>query len=167
MATLYELDARLDALLEKVWQTEDGLIDKESGEVLDNSVLDDLQMEFTEKVDNIGCYIKNLCAEAEMYEREAEWQAHRAKRAKAKAESLRKYLMLHMEEGKKFSSPHCEMKWSKSEATNIFDISLIPKEYIKVKTEEKPDKTAIKKAIKAGATVPGAELVRNVNLTIK
>lgn len=166
MATLYELDARLDALLERVWQTEEGLVDKESGEVLDSSLLDDLEMEFSDKVDSIGCYIKNLYAEAEMYKREAKWQAERAKRAENKADSLRSYLMLHLEKGKKFSSAHCEVKWSESTSTDIVDVDKIPDRFIR-KVERVPDKRAIKAALESGENVLGATLKRNVSLTVK
>ena len=52
-------------------------------------------------------------------------------------------------------------------ATEVDDIALLPKQYKTVKVEEVADKTAIKKAIQAGETVPGAHLVENVSLQIK
>ena len=43
----------------------------------------------------------------------------------------------------------------------------LPKEFIKVKTEEKPDKVAIKDAIKSGEKINGAKIVTNYNIQIK
>lgn len=167
MATLYELDARLEALLSRIWIEGDTAIDTDTGEVLDRKALDDLQLEYSVKVDNICCYIKNLLADAETYKREAAWQKARAERAESRAKSLTAYLALHVEPWKRFSTAHCEIGWRKSEPVNVFDRAALPKEYIKTKTEETVDKVAIKKAIKSGIDVPGAELEQKINIRIK
>lgn len=52
-------------------------------------------------------------------------------------------------------------------ATEVDDIALLPAEYKTTKVEEVADKTAIKKAILSGESVPGAHLVENVSLQIK
>ena len=49
--------------------------------------------------------------------------------------------------------------------TVITDEMLIPPQYLRTKIE--PDTAAIKEAIKAGETVPGAMLVDSVSLTVK
>jgi len=54
-----------------------------------------------------------------------------------------------------------------SEAIEVHDISLLPIEYQTKTVTYKPDKAAIKEAIKSGNDVPGAVLVRNQNLVIK
>lgn len=46
----------------------------------------------------------------------------------------------------------------------VLDESMIPEQYIKVKTTYVPDKTAIKGAIQGGEAVPGAELVRKLKV---
>ncbi|MBD2429507.1 siphovirus Gp157 family protein [Phormidium sp. FACHB-1136] len=46
----------------------------------------------------------------------------------------------------------------------VLDESMIPEQYIKVKTTYAPDKTAIKGAIQGGETVPGADLVRKLKV---
>ena len=90
-----------------------------------------------------------------------------AKAAKAKAESLRGFLSRYLN-GKKFESAKVAMSFRKSEAVE-FDakcIGDVPEEFLKFKDPEL-DKVAVKKAIKAGETVPGCELVARQNLQIK
>ena len=52
-------------------------------------------------------------------------------------------------------------------ATEVDDLALLPSEFKTTKVEEVADKTAIKKAIQGGASVPGAHLVENISLQIK
>ena len=54
----------------------------------------------------------------------------------------------------------------KSESTEITDLSLIPKEFLKYKDPE-PNKTEIKKAIKEGREIKGARIIENESLVIK
>lgn len=60
-----------------------------------------------------------------------------------------------------------ELSYRKSEAVVFTDEALIPAEYKKEKLTISVDKTEIKKAIKAGTEVPGAEIEVRQNLQIK
>ena len=60
-----------------------------------------------------------------------------------------------------------KLSFRKSEAVEITDAGVLPDLYITRTVTESPNKVLIKEAIKAGATVPGAELVVNNNLQIK
>lgn len=60
-----------------------------------------------------------------------------------------------------------ELSYRKSEAVIFTDEALIPAEYKKEKLTISVDKTEIKKAIKAGTEVPGAEIEVRQNLQIK
>ena len=51
--SIYEID---DSIL--------ALVDMETGKIEDEKRFDELQMERRQKVENIGCYYKNLVAEA-------------------------------------------------------------------------------------------------------
>lgn len=55
----------------------------------------------------------------------------------------------------------------KSESIVITHEEQLPNDFKIMKLTTSPDKAAIKKAIKAGESVPGAELVTNNNLSIK
>ena len=58
-----------------------------------------------------------------------------------------------------------KLSYRKSDSVNVIDLDAVPDEYKKITIAA--DKTAIKKAIKEGAEVAGAELVTNQNLQIR
>lgn len=119
------------------------------------------------KIENLGCWYKNLLADAEALKAQKNAFAEREKAAKAKAESLKGFLSRYLN-GKKFETAKVAMSFRKSEAVE-FDakcIGDVPEEFLKFKDPEL-DKVAVKKAIKAGETVPGCELVARQNLQIK
>ena len=63
MASLYEINqAIIDCMVENT--------DMETGEILDVQQLDALQMQLEDKLEGIGCWIKNLEAEAAAYKAE-------------------------------------------------------------------------------------------------
>lgn len=142
------------------------VVDGETGEVFDSSYLDNLHMEKEKKVDNIACWAKELRMEARNCRDVAEAYIKRARQAEKKADSLESYLATWIP-GEKMDTKRCQIRWRKSNKTVIKDPLQIPKDYIKVKTEEVIDKTRIKKAILSGTAVPGAELVESQNVQIK
>lgn len=154
---LFDIDERLAACVKL---DESRVVDTESGEIIDLEAIAALEMERDKKIENLGCWYKNLLAEAEAF-------AEREKAKKAKAESLKGFLSRYLN-GKKFESAKVAMSFRKSEAVE-FDakcIGDVPEEFLKFKDPEL-DKVAVKKAIKAGETVPGCELVARQNLQIK
>lgn len=139
-------------------------VDTETGEIIDAEKLESLQMAFDEKVENIALWIKNLLADAAAIKTEKDALADREKACRNKAESLKSYLASALD-GSKFSTPRVAISWRKSESVEIDDVTIIPSEYWKVKTDL--DKMGIKKALKAGAQVSGARIVTNNNIQIK
>ena len=154
MATLYDIDERITAL-----------IDPDTGEITDFDALEQLQIERTAKLENVALWIKNLKADAEMYKAEAQSFTEKQKRAEAKADSLKRYLTNALG-GQKFKSALCDVTFRRSESVNVQDITQIPEQYIRYGAPT-ADKTAIKEAIKAGQTIPGAEIVENTSIIIK
>lgn len=67
----------------------------------------------------------------------------------------------------KMNTEFNKLSFRSSESVEILDEDKIPEQFRKIKTEIKPDKTAIKEAIKAGKTVPWATIVEKQNLQIK
>lgn len=156
MAKLYELTEALnDFELE---------IDEETGEVLNVDDLDQLQLERDEKVENVALFIKNLLADAEAYKREKESFAKKQQVAMRKAESLKEYLA-HNLDGEKFKSDRVTITYRRSESVEVTDLLALPPDLYY--TEFKPDKAAIKKAIKCGEVLEGAELVEKTSIQIK
>lgn len=161
---LFDIDERLAACVKL---DESRVVDTESGEIIDLEAIAALEMERDKKIENLGCWYKNLLADAEALKAQKNAFAERKKAAKAKAESLRGFLGRYLN-GKKFETAKVAMSFRKSEAVE-FDakcIGDVPEEFLKFKDPEL-DKVAVKKAIKAGETVPGCELVQRQNLQIK
>ena len=59
----------------------------------------------------------------------------------------------------RFSFPNHELSSRKSQAVVIDDEEALAPEWLAVTTTSKPDKAAIKEALKAGQLIPGAQLV--------
>ena len=155
MSSLYQIDA---AIL--------NCCDIETGEIIDADALDALMMEREQKIENIALYIKNLTADAAAYKAEKEAFAAREAQAANKADRLKKYLTAALN-GQKFSTARCAVSFRRSEKLEIDEESSIPAEFISRTVTIKPDKTAIKAAIKAGQYISGCRLVENQNISIK
>lgn len=152
---LYEIDKAILAC-----------IDPETGELLDEAALADLQMERTQKIKNVALWLKNLNASAAAYKAERDAFDERMKQAQKKAESLKRYLADALG-GEKFVADECAVSFRKSTAINVLDEAAIPVAYMTEKVMRSPDKTAIKAAIKGGEAVPGVALVENLSVQIK
>lgn len=166
--TLYEIDSRIKAIIDSLYDAVD-----ENGEItgeIDFTELEQLQEDRKTKMENIALYIKNTEAEAEAIKAEEEKLKARRERLTRKADGLRNRLIYSMEASNEpeIETARCHAKIKKTESTEILDASQIPEEFInvKIKEERNPDKTAIKKAIKAGATISGAQIKINTKVVI-
>lgn len=142
-------------------------IDEETGEILNYDVLDQLQLDRQQKIENVGCLIKNLEVDSEALKAESKNMAARAKVIDNRISSLKGYLQ-HALQGEKFSTTNVAITWRRSESVDILSEDLIPDEYCSIEqvTLRKPDKKAIKAAIKAGHEVQGALLNEKQNVQI-
>ena len=163
--TLYEI-------IEGIEQAYDACYDEETGEISEAAyaLLEDLEAKKEEKVENIGCLIKNLRAEAEAVKAEKLALQKRQSRLENKAEWFKEYLSRclvedYAEGKKKWSFPRVELGFRSSESVVIDDLDALDDEFVAIKRE--PAKTAIKRAIKDGISVDGAHLEQNINLQIK
>ena len=155
MPTLYEIN---QAIMD--------CCDTETGEIIDAEALDSLLMQRDEKLEAVACWIKNLQSDALAYKAEKDAFAARQKAAEKKAESLKKYLADALQ-GQKFSTAKCAVSFRKSEKVDIPDEYLVPLEFLEEEVTYKPNKTAIKEAIKAGREVCGCQLIENISVQIK
>lgn len=165
--SLYEIDARIKAIIDGIMDA----ADEETGEVgeIDLTELHELQEARETKLENIALYAKNLAVEASAIKDEENALADRRKRLERKCERMKGILINAMKEdgNKKISSPRFEAVLRDNKKTEILDPEAIPDEFINVKVEKAPDKTAIKKAIEAGQEVAGAQLIINTTISIK
>lgn len=163
MASLYELDGMVLTVLE------DGLVfDEETGEVLfDVDNLEALEMERNEKLEAVACYVKGLEAEAAAIKAEEKALKDRREAKEKKAERLRAYVSDSMSffGDTKLETARVALSFRKSEAVIIEDEAIIPDEWLVYKPSV--NKAGIKKALKAGLPVQGAQLVERRNLQIK
>lgn len=155
--TLYEINEQIQKAIELGF-------DPDTGEILDASALEQLQMDRDEKIENICLYIKDLVAESKALADEAKALSERKERSARKAESLKNYLQA-MLGGQKWKSSKAAVSYRKTQAVVIDDINALKPEFMRVKTE--PDKTAIKDVLKAGAAVAGAHLEDRQSMSIK
>lgn len=147
------------------------LVDTETGEVSDEQALDALQMARDEKVENIGCYLKDTIAEAKAIKEEEDNLAARRKVVENRAERL-KNLLAYALRGEKWNSPRLKVSYRKS-----VTVDLAP-DFVKWAEEHNPDlltysdpkprKLAIKAAVQRG-DIPAdmAQVVEHENMNVK
>ena len=151
--TLYEIDERILAL-----------IDPETGEVADAEAFDALQMERTAKLEAVALAYKNYSAEASALAEQERIFGDRKRKAAAKADYY-KMLLDRGTAGERFRTPLVEVTYRKSTEVVVDDIAAVP--FVYTTHEIKPDKVAIKEALKRGETVLGARLADKLNIQIK
>lgn len=166
MSALYEIDRNLYQLLEN-----DMVVDEETGEILfEESDIDNLLLTREEKLENTGCYIKNLLSDIEQLKAEEKNLKARRQTKEKKVERLKSYLSNSMLlfGDKKFETPRIVLSFRKSKQVEIDPEAKIPQDYMTVKVEESPNKTKLKDAIlKQGLSFDGVQVVEKENLQLK
>lgn len=158
MRKLYDIDADIENF--------EFDIDLETGEILNSDALDALHIERERKIEGVGLKIKNLEAEKDAVKKEKDTFAEREKRIAKEIDGYKEWLKYALQ-GEKFSTSRVVMSYRKSESVNITNENAIDDKYCSISVVRKPDKTAIKNALKNGAEIVGAELVEKQNLQIK
>lgn len=164
MASLYEIDGRVWDVIQRGYS-----LDEETGEFWDDAAFSALDMERNAKLEGCALWIKNLEADVEAMKAEEKKLAERRRVLENKAERMRDYVARSMQT---FGDPRIEtarvaLSFRKSEALVIADGAEIPEAYVVTKTTTAPDKTALKKALKAGEVIPGVTIEQRHNLQVK
>lgn len=157
MANLYDL---IDEIVNFEYD-----IDEETGEITNLEELEKLELDKNAKIENLCLWVKNLEADAKIYKDEADSFTKKHKQAKAKAESLRKFIQ-NVLNGDKFKTDRVTISYRKSETLEVDDPTNIPFNYW-VAQDPKLDKVGLKKAIKAGETFDGVRIEEHMNMLIK
>ena len=152
---LYEID---EALVE--------CFDSETGEVTDLDAYENLQGERDKKIEGIACIIKNRQALIDALKAEKKRMDDRISTLETQNDNTKAFLDSVLQ-GHRFETEKAVCSYRKSTRVDITDISKIPDEYLNVKTEIAPMKTAIKQALKDNKEVPGCALIETNNLSIK
>lgn len=174
MANLYDIDKRLVALIDSGFDIDSGEC-YQTQEELDKAI-DECGLELDTKIENIGCFIKNLASDIEQLKKEEENLKARRQATEKKMESLKKYISGYLsavypndsDRAKwKFKTPKVVLGYRRSTTVEVPSLENLDKKFIKTKTEVSADKVAIKDAIKNGQHVEGAYLQENLNLSIR
>lgn len=144
-------------------------LDEETGEILGGLELDEIEAKLEDKAESVACFIKDRRAFAETLKAEERALKERRERVEKKVDWLTDYLSncLFAAGKDRVETPRALVSFRRSESVYIADESVLPEEYVTVKVERKPDKTLIKKALKSGEAVAGAELISKQNIQIK
>ena len=139
-------------------------VDEETGEILDSEAFAQLLKAKDEKIENCALWIKDINGDIEKVSKEIERLSAIKSALTNKAKNIREYVSMALG-GEKYKTERISIYFTHPESVEITDEATIPDEYIKVIKE--PMKTAIKEAIKAGKTVPGAALTKGTSMVIR
>lgn len=162
--TLYDIDNRL-----RNFEPE---VDEETGELLNAAELDSLQMERDAKIEGVALWVKELDAEAAAIKAERDALAERQRAKERKRDSLKRYLQTALN-GEKFETARCKVSYRKTSSVQVNEFVFEPwakehaPELLRETIEYKPEKAAIKDAIRAGMNVIGAQLVESTSMTVR
>ncbi len=175
MNNLYWVDNKIMKLYDRFTDPETGELcdwkDAETGEVIAPAEdfckqLAALDMERRDVIENLLLGYKNNTAEAEAIKAETKRLTARMKACEKQAERY-KAAAEDALGGEKFSTARVAATWRRSTIAASDDESIAPDEYMKVTVTKKPDKIAIKAAIKNGAEVSGWRLAENMTMSVK
>lgn len=149
---LYEIDEQIASLID------------EDGCITDEKKFDDLQMARSEKIENVGLYVKNLRADVDAYKNEIKSFQERKEQAEHKIESLENWLQYALD-GARLKTDRIQISYRKSTRVEIDEDAKLPEKFVKVATT--PNKAEIKRYLKQGFELPGVRLEEHQNMTIK
>ena len=153
MRSLYEIDQELLSCL-----------DEETGEILDETKLDLLQMERNDKIEQMCLWYKNTKAEVEALKKEEEHFKARRRAAEKRAEDIKTYLGVYLG-GAPFKTLRASVYFRRTDTVVVEADAVIPAEYLKVTVEVK--NSELKKAVKEGKTFDGVSIAERETAIIR
>lgn len=161
---LYEIAREYEQILEELYD-EEGNVNKDALVKLEST-----EVAIEKKAIALASFIKNMDAERAAIESAKKEMADRERRFKKRIEDLEGYLLSNMQRCgiDKISCAYFEIKLKKCPVSvDIEDESKLPPEYMRIKTEELPDKIKMKEEMMAGVIIPGASLKQNLRVEIR
>lgn len=183
MSSLYQINDQVDSIMAKIQNA----FDESTGEIVDEELylksqkeLDNLEIAQNDKIENIACYIKNLCSEVFALENEIKTFSQRKKVKENQLKRVKEYLanFLKLKGIKKIETPKAVVSFRKSEVLEITDEEELLEygkyrgDFLKYR-EPEIDKAELKKYIKLCIDIEedempkGARIVEKQNLQIK
>lgn len=153
-----------------IYKLYDEFVDPETGELTDPEAFAaryaELSISREEIIENTLLLYKNCVSDAAAIAEEIKVLKARQAVLEKRADRLKADASDALG-GEKFQTAKVAVSWRKSTIAASDDESIAPDEYMKVTVTQKPDKNAIKAAIKSGAEVSGWRLVENMNMSVK
>lgn len=163
---LYEITSEIEkcelAILESV--------DVETGEILDTTLTEkmkSLQLNRKDKINGCIYAITKREDKIELAKKEIDRLKKLIDICENQDRRIREYLLANIEVGEKIDLGLHSITWRKSEAVEITNEDVIPKDFMTEKITYSPNKTKIKEFIKNGGEVKGARLIERNNMQIK
>ena len=165
MATLYELSDAIRQVIDRGFA-----LDEETGEItFDETNLEELRLMFREKAEACALYVKDQRALAKAIRDEEKSLAERRRSAERRADRVERYLLAHIDElpDRRLETPRVALSTRRSTAVEVVNDGMVPDEYMTYKTTKTINRDAIRKALKAGESVPGCHLEELMNVIIR
>lgn len=165
MATLYELSDAIRQVIDRGFA-----LDEETGEItFDEADLDELRLMFRDKAEACALYVKDQRALAKAIRDEERLLAERRRSAERRADRVERYLLAHIDElpDRRLETPRVALSTRRSTAVEVVNDGMVPDEYVTYKTTKTVNRDAIRKALKAGESVPGCQLEERTNVIIR
>ena len=162
---LYEISQGMIDTLDIFLESDGNDLDKENY----SEIMLFLRDELKNKSSSLLQYIQNLQVLNKSAKEEADRLQKLIKTRSNKIESLKSYLVttLQVLETKKIETDLGSYGLRRSSAVDVYDMSVLPDEFIRVTEERKADKEKIKEYIKANGELKGARIVDNYSLQIR
>lgn len=162
---LYEIQQGMIDTLDIFLESEGNDLDKENY----SEIMIFLRDELKNKSSSLLKYIQDLQAQNKSAKEEADRLQKLSKVRANKIERLKEYLIstLQILEVKKIETDLGSYGLRKSSSVDVYDMSVLPNEFIRVTEERKADKEKIKEYIKANGELQGARVVENYSLQIR
>ena len=162
---LYEISQGMIDTLDIFLESDGNDLDKENY----SEIMLFLKEEIKKKSSSIIQYIQNIQALNKSAKEEVDRLQKLIKTRSNKIERLKSYLVttLQVLETKKIETDLGSYGLRRSSAVDVYDMTALPEEFIKVTEERKADKEKIKEYIKANGELKGARIVDNYSLQIR
>lgn len=144
-------------------------VDYETGELVGMDKVDALQVDMHDKIVNVGRYVQNQAALLAAMKDAKKALEERIKATDKRIAGMKRMMIEGMQQlnAKKVEEGDIAISLRSSASVEIYDESLLAADYLTEKITYTPSKTAIKKAIEAGADVQGARIVQGFSVQIK
>ena len=159
---LYEIPEQYRQALESID------VDEETGEIVNADALNQFEMDAKEKIENAALFVRELERESQAISEEAERMRNRAKAVERKAERIKSLILTALQpfDGR-VKTQRITVYERHTDVVKIVEGSTLPDAYVTKKVTLSPNKTELKRAIKAGATIDGVTLEDSVSVVMR